>query len=348
MTPEELYVAGVGSWLPESEPVERAVADGRYDPKYRRRTGQIGVAIAGESDTQPEMALRAGRAAVRHSGIAPERFRLLLHAVAGYHGLDGWNAASYLQQQILAGRGISFEVHQLSNGAVGSMELAAAYLASAAEGGAALITTADCFPEPAWDRWSTSPGLVFGDGASALVLAQGAGFAKVLSIASENDSELEGMQRGDVAFSKYADPGRYPINLRERTNQFSKLMSLEEASSRMARGLRAAADRAAAEAGVKLLEIDHVLTPNFGRELLDDECLTPLAIPYERTVWEWGLTVGHMGAADQFAGLAHLCETEALRPGAHVMLVGVGGGFNWTCAVLEVVDTPPLPGRARC
>ncbi len=347
MTPEELYVAGVGSWLPEREPVERAVADGRYDPKHRRRTGQVAVAIAGEDETQPVMAVRAGQAALRHSGIDPERFRLLLHAVAGYHGLDGWNAASYLQQQVLGGHGLSFEVHQLSNGAVASMELAAAYLATADGAGAALITTADCFPEPVWDRWSASPGLVFGDGASALVLARDTGFAKVRSIASTNDPQLEGMQRGDVAFSKYPDPGHYPINLRARTNQFSSTMSLDEASARMARGLRAAADRAADEAGVKLAELDHVLTPNFGRELLDDECLRPLEIPYERTVWEWGLTVGHVGAADQFAGLAHLCETEALRPGEHVMLVGVGGGFNWTCAVLEILEPPAAPERAR-
>ncbi|MFE7192730.1 ketoacyl-ACP synthase III family protein [Kitasatospora sp. NPDC057541] len=342
---QNLFLGGVGSHYPEPTPVDRAVADGRYDPAVRRRTGQVSVAIAGERDSQPDMAVEAGAAALRHSGLRAEQFALLLHAVAGYSGLDGWNAASYLQHRVLGGHGVSFEVHQLSNGAVGAMELAAAFLAAGPSREAALITASDRFAEPVWDRWTASPGLVFGDGASAAVLTRHPGFARVLSIATANDPELEGMQRGNLAFRPNPDPAHHPVNLKARTLEFAKLIGLDEITERMATGLRRAAETAATEAGIAITDADHVLTPNFGRELLHDECLDPLGVALERTTWRWGLRTGHVGASDQFGALDHLRREGALTAGQRVLLVGVGGGFNWTCAVLEILGEPAGAGR---
>jgi 3-oxoacyl-[acyl-carrier-protein] synthase-3 len=47
--------------------------------------------------------------------------------------------------------------------------------------------------------------------------------------------------------------------------------------------------------------------------------------------------VGHLGAGDQFAGLAHLVDTGLLHLGQTCVLVGIGAGFSWTVAVLEVL-----------
>lgn len=336
MRQDNLYVATAASWYPSTVSIEKAVADGRYDTGVWEKTRMTAVAVAGPKDPQPVMARAAGLKALARSKLPPHDVSLLLHAVAGYSGLEGWNCGSYLQNEILDGHGLAFEIRQLSNGAMGAVELAASYLTAVPERRAALITTADVFPEPVWNRWTASPGLIFGDGASALMISRDAGIARVLSIASTGDPGLEGMQRGESPFYGYADPRQYPVNLKARTLEFADTVPLKEVSKRMAVGLRAAADEATADAGMRLREVDHVIVPNFGRELLQAECLDPLGVDVSRTLWEWGRGVGHVGAADQFAGLAQLVETGHAGRGQTVLLVGVGGGFNWTCMLLRM------------
>jgi 3-oxoacyl-[acyl-carrier-protein] synthase-3 len=336
-----VYLAGVGGKYPKAIPVDEAVADGRYAPALRDRTRQRRVAVMDGSESAPGLAAYAGRLALRRSGHRADECALLLHSVATYNGLDGWNAASFLQQEVLDGHGVGFEIRQLSNGAVAAIELAVAYLRQTG-GVAALLTAADQFELPIWDRWTASPGLVFGDGASAAVFSLRSGFARLLSCATECDPSLEGMQRGHHAFRGAPDPAA--VSLYERTLEFAERMPLREASRRMAVGLRAAADRAAAEAGTALDSFDHYVVPNFGWDLLHQECLEPLGLDATRTTWAWGAEIGHAGASDQFGGLQHLADTRRLEPGQRVLLVSVGGGFNWTCAALEIIDRPVWAG----
>ncbi|MEU5796528.1 ketoacyl-ACP synthase III family protein [Streptomyces sp. NPDC047813] len=337
---DDLFIAGVGSFLPKTVDVDEAITAGAYDMEEQRDSGQRSVTVAGPDDSQPEMATRAAREALGRSGRAPADVALLLHAVTSHNGLDGWNAAAHLQRRVLDGGGVSFEIRQLSNGALGSVELAAAYLAGAPGRDAAIITAADRFAEPAWDRWRSQWGLVFGDGASAVVLSRSGGFARVRSAVTVCDTELEVLHRGTLPFSAAATEDQYPIDFRARTLDSSLIMGFEEAERRITAGLRAAAERALTEAGTTAADVRHCVVPHFGRELLRKQCLEPLGIELERTTWEWGAQVGHLGAADQFAGLAYLTESGQLGPGDQLLLVSMGGGFNWTCAVADVVTDP--------
>lgn len=337
---EDLYIAGLGSYLPETVAVDEAVAAGRYDLEDQEDSGQRSVAVAGPEDSQPVMAVAAGRVALERSGLPGAEVSLLLHAVTSYNGLDGWNAGCYLQKEILGGAGLSFEIRQLSNGAVASIELAAAYLTAAPARTAALITAADQFAEPAWDRWRASWGLVFADGASAAVLSRNGGFASVLSAVTVTDPELEAFHRGALPFTPAPDAGQYPIDFRARTLDYGQTVDLAEASQAMAAGLSRAAAAAAEEAGIRIKDAAHFVVPSFGKSLLERECLRPLVIPIERSTWSWGQDVGHMGAADQFASLTYLSEAGKLTAGDHVVIIGIGGGFNWTCVVLRVNEHP--------
>jgi 3-oxoacyl-[acyl-carrier-protein] synthase III len=345
MLHQDFYVAGTGSYHPKSVPVDEAVADGRYDLATQRRTGQERVTVS-ESETQPEMAVLAGRQAVDRSGLAPDRFALLLHGTTSHNGLDGWNCASYLQHQVLGGHGLSFEIRQLSNTSMGAMELACAYLTADPGRSAALITAADQFAPPVWDRWRAAPLAVYGDGASALVLARGGGFAQLVSLVSASDAELEFMHRGTLPFGPNPEDG-HPISLVERTLQSSDFLDFEVAKTRMAAGWHKTITEACDEAGLAVTDADHVVTPHLGRELLYEVCLDQLGIDLDRTTWHYGNQIGH-ASTDQFAGLNHLAETGRLRAGQRVVMVGVGGGFNWTTAVLEITtDTIPAQGAER-
>ncbi|SDW71703.1 3-oxoacyl-[acyl-carrier-protein] synthase-3 [Amycolatopsis xylanica] len=336
---DELFIAGVGSYLPKTVDVDEAVADGRYDAEEQAGSGQLAVAVAGDGETQPEMAALAGRVALERSGRRPDEVALLLHAVTGHNGLEGWNSAAYLQKRVLGGAGISFEIRQLSNGAIASVELAGAYLAASGLD-AAIITSADRFAEPAWDRWRSSWGLVFADGASAAVLSRDGGFARVLSAVTVSDPDLEVLHRGSLPFTAAPDTGGYPIDFRARTLDSSYDIGFDEVSARMATGLKSAVARATEEAGVSVADARHCVVPHFGRELLHRECLGVLGIDLARTTWSWAAHIGHLGAADQFAGLTYLTEAGALAPGDRVLLLGIGGGFNWTCVVLEITGHP--------
>ncbi|MEU8080907.1 ketoacyl-ACP synthase III family protein [Catellatospora citrea] len=337
----DLHVAATGGCFPKGIPVDEAVSDGRYAEKLWERTRQQRVAVCGDDDSAPQLAASAGAQALARWGGDPRQVSLLLHAVATRNGMDGWNAGAYLQRRLLGGGGTAFEIHQLSNGAVGAIELAAAYLAADPSRTTAVITAADQFAPPVWNRWTASPGLVFADGGSALVLSRAGGVAQVLSCASGSDAALEGMQRGIRRFRPDPLPEELPVSLRDRTSEFSEVMPLSEMADRMSAGLRAVGATAAAEAGMGLTEADHYVMPNFGFELLRDECLRPLGdVEHARTTWDWGRQIGHAGAADQFGGLNHLLETRQVAPGDRVMIVSVGGGFNWTCAVLEITDVP--------
>lgn len=331
-----VFFSGVGSYYPEPYPVARAIETGDYDQASQEKTDQVSVTIATDSESQPEMAVAAGRLALKHSGYRTRDVSLLLHAVAVYSGLDGWNSASYLQNEVLDGNGISFEIRQVSNGALGGLELAIPYIQSGRHGPAAIITSSERFAPPAWNRWRADSGLIFADGASALVVSTEGGFGRLVSLVTETASELEGLHRGLAPFQTAPDPAQYPLDLHSRAVEFSDEMDIATIHAISERGLKAAATRASHEAGLNLDEIEIFVVPNFGRSLLQRQVLDPIGISIERSTHHWGKNVGHAGAADQFGALHNLVESGGVASGDHVMLVGVGGGFNWTCAVIQL------------
>ncbi|MFE4973794.1 ketoacyl-ACP synthase III family protein [Kitasatospora sp. NPDC056651] len=351
MRHDNLYITGVGAWYPKPVPVEEAIEAGLYDDAARRRSGQTAATVAGDEDTQPVMAVRAGKLALRHSGLDTGEFGLLLHATGAFCGLDGWNVGSYLQHQVLDGNGLSFEVKQQSNGAMAAIELAAAFLAARPERQAAMITSSDRFVMPTWNRWRTYPGLVFGDGASAAVLSRTGGFARIASIVTESRSDLERAQRAGLEFTPYPDfddPKAYPINLIDRMQAFADEEHggrISEVFKRMNEALILSVGRASEEAGVRPEDIDHLVFPNFGRTMLRQEVLTPLGLDAARTPVEFVRETGHVGATDQFGGLEYLVRTGRLEAGRRVLLCGIGLGFNWTSAILEIDEVPaPVAG----
>jgi 3-oxoacyl-[acyl-carrier-protein] synthase III len=104
---------------------------------------------------------------------------------------------------------------------------------------------------------------------------------------------------------------------------------------------RRALELALAEADRRMHEIDWFVLPNLGRRRLIAEYLHPFGISWSRTAWpSWARRVGHLGAADQLAGLDFLLRTGRLGAGQTCMLVGAGGDVVSSCAVLEIIRAP--------
>ncbi len=338
----EVHVAGIGLHLPPPMTAEQAVEDGLTDPLTVRRTRMRAVRVASESG--PQLAARAAADALRTSGTDPAEIDLLLHASIYYQGHDLWTPAAYVQRTI-GGHGLAVDVDQLCNGGMAALELAASFLRADPSRRRALITTGDRFCPPGFDRWATDPGTVFGDGGTALLLARSGGLALLRSIATVSDAGLEEMGRGADGFGRSPMTSGAPISLRAHRERLVATHGLGTVLERLQDGLCRAVEAALGPAGVEADDVAWFVLPNFGFSKMQLQFFQPLDVEPERTTYEWGRDVGHLGAGDQFAGLCHLLRTGRLTAGQTCVLVGAGAA-GWTAAVLETTaPLAPHPSR---
>ncbi|WP_106396527.1 ketoacyl-ACP synthase III family protein [Actinocorallia populi] len=336
MRVEDVYFSGVGLHIPPAMPAEEAVAAGLTDERNVRRTRMRSVCVADESG--PEMAVKAAREALRTARAAPADIDLVLHASTYFQGHDLWAPASYVQRESIGNTCPSMDVSNLSNGCMAALELAVSYLRAEPARHSALITTGDRFSPPGFDRWATDPGTVTGDGGTAAVISKAGGFARIRSLVTVSDPTLEKMGRGDDPFATLPLANRSPISVEENRARLVREIGMAELIDRLHSGQQEAYERALKDADVSAGDIDWSVVPHLGRPKMEFQFFGALGIDPERTTWNWGAGVGHLGAGDQFAGLAHLRRTGALEEGGHVALISAGGGFAWSVAVLEVCD----------
>jgi 3-oxoacyl-[acyl-carrier-protein] synthase-3 len=116
-------------------------------------------------------------------------------------------------------------------------------------------------------------------------------------------------------------------------------MRKEEIFQRLSSGPRFVVREVLAETGLTLDEIEHVIVPHFGRTITTMQCLRPLGLhDIDRTAWDFARRTGHLGPGDQLAAMNHLHENGELKTGQYVLMLGIGAGFSWSTALLEIVD----------
>lgn len=338
MEEKDVFVSGVGMSLPRAMMTDEAVELGLTDEWTVKRTRIRSVCVSEEAG--PELAVRAARRALRAACAGPADIDLVLHACTYFQGHDLWAPASYVQRNSIANSCPSLVIDQLSNGGMAAIELAAAYLRADSRRRGALLTTGDRFCLPGMDRWGTDPGTVLGDGGTALVLSRTDGFARLLSLATVSDPELELMGRGAAPFGSAPLGARAPVSVADHRAWLAKKISMSGLTERLLAGQQQACKQAFDEAGVTLDDIDWFVVPNLGYPKMEFQFFSLLGIGLDRTTWPWGSGIGHLGAGDQFAGLAHLAETGALAAGQRCALISAGGGFAWTVAVLQITRMP--------
>ncbi|MEW9533746.1 ketoacyl-ACP synthase III family protein [Microbispora sp. NPDC049125] len=340
---DTMFLAGVGVWLPQAVSVRSLVERGEYAANEAAARGMLSILIAEGRIAPPEMAVCAARDALARAAVPAGDIGLALHSSMYFQGIDMWPAASYIAHEAV-GRGVpGYEIAQQANGGMAALQMAALTLAAGEAAGdaapAALISTADRFSAPRFDRWRTDGSAVYGDGATAVVVSRRAGFARLLSVVTRADNSMEEIVRGS---SFYPAPlaGR-PLDLQPRKDDFSAAtgMDFRELATRPARVIRAAMEGALAEAGVDLRSISRVISPVADRRLIMP-IMQILGIDENRTTWDWGRRTGSMGAGDQFAALHWLVRTGTARPGDRLLMVGAGAGFSSTAAVIEILQTP--------
>ncbi|GAA3620441.1 ketoacyl-ACP synthase III family protein [Nonomuraea rosea] len=343
METADMYISGVGSYLPATVDVGHAVAAGWYPAEEVELHRLAAVAVAGDVPP-PEMALRAARSAVARSGRSPTDLDLLLYVSTWHQGPEGWPPQAYVQRHLVGDGVLSTQLKQGCNGMFAALELAASYLRAAPGREAALLVAADNYGTPLVDRWRMLPGAVAGDAGSALVLDTEPGFARLASVCTMSVSQAEEMHRcAEPLFPPGITEGR-TVDFAAHNDVFRRravvegdgtgvLVTLDE---RMVEVI----DRALSEAGIKPHDVTRVACMNTSQEIADQICEHRLGIPASRSAWEFGRTIGHCGASDQILALEHLVRGGALGPGDHLLMFGFGPGVTISGAVVEVLESP--------
>jgi 3-oxoacyl-[acyl-carrier-protein] synthase-3 len=337
---DDIYLAGIGAWLPETITTERAVRESWYDAAEREASGMESVAVAGALPA-PEMAVRAARVALQRSGNVADDFGALLHSSSFHQGPDGWSAPHYILRQTLDRPITAVEVRLGCLGLLSGLELASFRLAADRDGkDAVLLTAADNYSTPLVDRWRASKMFLLADGGAAAVVSRRGGFARVAAIGSLSDPGMEELHRGgEELFPPGVTVGR-GLNFEERTEYWRRQWAMGVAPPMRHFGECVAdvVDRTLDEAGISLDKVARICHTGFALGSLQAMFLDPIGVELDRSIWEFTRHVGHAGAGDLFIGLEHLWTQGDVAPGEYVLLVGSAPGMEAGCAVLEILS----------
>lgn len=346
------YIKGLGTFLPEPVPIEQAVRQGDYAAEDVELHELAGAAVAG-SISAPDMALAAAQQAFKRSGHQPDEVDLLLYATSWHQGPDGWQPQYYLQRHLVGGDVLALEVRQGCNGMFGALQTAAGFLSGSALGDgrvhSALLVASDNFGTPLIDRWRMGPGYVAGDAASAVLLTTEPSFAELLAVRSVAVPEAEQMHRGDEPLFPPGPTIGAPLDFNRRNADFKRRM-IEEGGGTMAlvaihQQTLQIVEHTLADAGITMDDVNRVAYMNYSREIVEQRCMAPLGLPLSRSTWDFGRTVGHLGASDQVVSLDHLLATGELPSGGHLLMLGVGPGVTLSAAVVRIVSPAPWRGE---
>ncbi|MBZ6172052.1 MULTISPECIES: ketoacyl-ACP synthase III family protein [Streptomyces] len=341
MRVENIFLAGIGTHVPDRVTAEEAVRRGWYDAADRDEARLISVAVADDTPA-PDMAVYAAREALKRSEHDAEDIDALYHSAVHYQGPDVWSAPHYVLRNTVDRPVSAIEVRHGCLGMVASMELGAAALTAVPERTAVLLTTGDNFNTPVVDRWRASKLFVLADGGAAAVLSTRGGFARLLAVGGMSNPGMEELHRGgEVLFPPGITVGR-PLDLEAR-REFWRLQwakGIVPPMGDLGELVASAVDKTLREAGLTMADITKVANVGLNWEVFRDAFLDPLGIDETRGTWEFNRRMGHAGPVDHIAGLEHLWTTGQVGPGDHVLMLGATPGFEAACAVLEIVAAP--------
>ncbi|MCW6008133.1 ketoacyl-ACP synthase III family protein [Micromonospora sp. CPCC 205371] len=339
MRVDEIFISGLGSYLPEPTTISSAVAAGLLGEAAATESGQVSVLIA-DDIAAPDMAVLAARRALDRCGTKAAEIDMLVHSSVFFQGPEMWSPQGYILRELGAGNVPAVELRQGCNGMLTAMEFAIGQFAADPSRRIALLTTGDNFNAPTIDRWRGAIiGLYAGDAGTAVVLSTEGGIARVDSINSALFPEIEGMARGaEPLFPPPAVTGR-PIDMVDRSQHFAQTVRpLPEAIDVVRKAQVDLVCRSLDEAGLALRDVRKVVYINGARWLMERNLTGPLGIPLSRTTWDYGRTVGHLGASDHVASLDHLLSTGEVEPGDRLLLVGGAPGWSVATAVVTILE----------
>lgn len=339
---EDVFLVSAAAWFPEDREPTPATCDGPELPGTELPVLRVESLPVARSVAAPEMAVLAARECLARADWDASRLTALIHAHIYHQGHDSWPVAHYIANELAASpRTLPLAIQgQFCNGGMVALELAAAILQADEKADAVLLTTADNFGPPGWQRWENGRPGGFGDGGTAALLtrtAAGAGTLRLLSVASSSQLARERLFRGEKEFTP-APMWRKTAVGQQPDSGDGEPNLLQEAAA-MRAGAKDSLVRALADAGVVADDprIRYVALPRIDQlfmELIYSGVFS--GMPQAKLV-TFGADTGHIGAGDTFANMVDMRERNMLSRGDLVIFASSGIGDSWSTAVFEVV-----------
>jgi 3-oxoacyl-[acyl-carrier-protein] synthase-3 len=313
-------ISGTGSYLPEkiltNDELERMVDTS--DEWIRTRTGIVERHIAADNEMASDLALNASRKALAAAGIQAAEIDLIILATTTPDVIFP-STACILQDKLGVGGCPAFDVQAVCSGFVYALATADMFIRGGRCRHALVVGTEIYSRILDWSDRSTC--VLFGDGAGAVVLTQ-SDRAGVLS----SHLHADGSHRETLAVPANISGGKLrgtPFVTMEGNTVFKfAIQVLEEA-----------VEEVLAENGLQACDIDWLI-PHQANIRIIQSTAKKLGIPMEKVV----VTLdkhGNTSAASIPLALDIAVRDGRIKPGQHVLLEGVGGGFTWGSALIR-------------
>ena len=319
-------ITGTGSYLPPRRVTNQDLANElaqrgieTSDAWIVERTGIHARHFADPQVTSSDLALEASRRALEAAGCQAQDLDLIIFATSTPDMVFP-SAACILQNKLGANGCPAFDVQAVCSGFVYALTVADAMI-RAGSARRALVVGAEVFSR-ILDFNDRTTCVLFGDGAGAVVLEA---------------SDTPGILASDLhADGKYVDILCVPGTVSGGQVLGDPLLKMDgQAVFKLAVGVLEKAARAALDkAGLQDGDIDWLI-PHQANIRIMQGTAKKLKLPLEKLV----VTVdqhGNTSAASIPLALDHAVRCGQVRPGQHVMLEGVGGGFTWGAVLLKM------------
>jgi len=330
----------VRAWLPDVTASARdAIGQGRISEQDLANTAVIRVPVARDV-AAPEMAVRAARAALYAAGWDGSSLGFSAHAWIHHQGHDFWSPAHYIADQLGARRSVPLGIQVMCNGGGVALEAACARLLADRTTGAALVTTADCFRDEGFDRWSGDYGVFYGDGATAMLLHErddAVDELTLLGLASGAVSAAEGLHRGRDPFTPASRWLSERVDVRRTKKAFMEDVGTAGFFRDVHATLRRIITDCLADCGLTSDDprLRLIALPRVGLKVRQETYHPAVENATTAKIVDLGAETGHLGAGDMGANLAAIVEQDLLAPGEFALVIGAGGGFSFSCAAVR-------------
>jgi 3-oxoacyl-[acyl-carrier-protein] synthase-3 len=332
-----LKIAAAGLWLPDGcETVTDAVRAGKLEPERAGRNGYVQLAVS--DIPPPQMAVLAAESALAGAGIGRDEVGLLVHAWTYYQGYDYWEPVHYVLNGLSLRSAVPLGVSLGCNGGYAAVEAAACRLRCEPGMTTAVVTTAERFCPPRFDRWRSNLDVSYGDSGTALVLDTERGPFELLSTANVTHPQFESMYRGSAPWNAYPFEHAATIDV---SSQLRGFMAAGHgpgfaalATEAVLQTVRTALEQAGLAPDDPRIKI--IAPPRFGAELILRSYTSVLAGLTKAEVVNLGRGTGHLGAGDMAANLADITDGQLLASGQIALMLSATAGFSWSAMVVRV------------
>lgn len=340
---ESLYLNGTAVAYPATRiPVSEALSQGLVRD-FDETIGNPEVPVFDGGGPVADLAVDALCETLAAAGTDASDVGLLLHCGWWHQGFDMWSAAHYVAHRTGARGALPVNISQGCNAPMAALELASRSMLADTAIRAAAVTASDAMQAPRLDRWNLNYGCVHGDAGTAMLVsreAAGHNSFRIVSMASDAAPELEEMNRSGHA----PTPGPAMreggvLDLKSAKKAYLAEFGLEHYTRLAHTALTGCIREALDDAGLSGVEnrVRAVAVPRLSGKIFETVYRPQLA-PFfgeEKLLWHGGRTA-HLGVADVGANIADIYKEQGLRAGDLCVVINAGGGYTWSCLVLEL------------